>query len=389
MDIAGDVAVQIGGVLVDALAGVEAAWVDTIDYLADTWSIFVAQVKSMWNSTVGFLRKAWIKLKSLFDDDVNVEVEMAKIDKDMRAADAAEDQKKQQAINDRLQRRQQRKQQIEQNRIQMQAGIKQQLEARQRARAMRDVDAEMQAIDADAAQKNAAVDQTRKQEFQANAAAGAARQGIIDNTTTGVQATLAQMREEARREREAKRQSPEERQAARDQEVAAAQADFDAAVEAANKVGADAAGEEPPANQKPLKPPHEPKAPNAKLGELKPPDKKDLQLKLDPKAKDSIDGFGSDVNADHVEAAGNFDARGLSLGSGASNIPHIVIQPEELKTEAAAKEGEEDKPAVPQALAPEAPFMFHFGPPADLPEGGPPELVPAEPIAEMPEAPGA
>jgi hypothetical protein len=27
----------------------------------------------MWNSTVGFLRKAWIKLKSLFDDDVNVD----------------------------------------------------------------------------------------------------------------------------------------------------------------------------------------------------------------------------------------------------------------------------------------------------------------------------
>ncbi len=33
--------------------------------------------------TVGFLRKAWIKLKSLFDDDVNVEVEMAKIDKEL------------------------------------------------------------------------------------------------------------------------------------------------------------------------------------------------------------------------------------------------------------------------------------------------------------------
>ncbi len=78
VDIAGDVSVQIGGVLINALAGVETAWVETIDYLADTWSVFVAQVKSMWNSTVGFLRKAWIKLKSLFDDDVNVEVEMAR-----------------------------------------------------------------------------------------------------------------------------------------------------------------------------------------------------------------------------------------------------------------------------------------------------------------------
>jgi hypothetical protein len=90
VDIAGDVSVQIGGVLINALAGVETAWVETIDYLADTWSVFVAHVKSMWNSTVGFLRKAWIKLKSLFDDDVNVEVEMAKIDKEIRTADEAE-----------------------------------------------------------------------------------------------------------------------------------------------------------------------------------------------------------------------------------------------------------------------------------------------------------
>ncbi len=44
VDIAGDVSVQIGGVLINALAGVETAWVETIDYLADTWSVFVAQV---------------------------------------------------------------------------------------------------------------------------------------------------------------------------------------------------------------------------------------------------------------------------------------------------------------------------------------------------------
>ncbi len=132
VDIAGDVSVQIGGVLINALAGVETAWVETIDYLADTWSVFVAQVKSMWNSTVGFLRKAWIKLKSLFDEDVNVEVEMAKIDKEMKAADTAEENKKQEAIADRMKRRDARKQQIEANRVQMQEGIKQQLEERRK-----------------------------------------------------------------------------------------------------------------------------------------------------------------------------------------------------------------------------------------------------------------
>lgn len=84
IDIAGDFSVQIDGVLINALAGVETTWVETIDYLADTWSVFVAKVKSMWDSIVSFLRKAWIKLKSLFYDDVNVEVEMAKIDKEIR-----------------------------------------------------------------------------------------------------------------------------------------------------------------------------------------------------------------------------------------------------------------------------------------------------------------
>ncbi len=126
----------------------------TIDYLADTWAVFVAQVKSMWNSTVGFLRKAWIKLKSLFDDDVNVEVEMAKIDKEIRTADEAEENKKQRAIADRMKRRDARKQQIESNRVQMQEGIKQQLEERRKARAGRDIDGEMAVIDQETEAKN-------------------------------------------------------------------------------------------------------------------------------------------------------------------------------------------------------------------------------------------
>ena len=130
VDIAGDVAVQIGGVLINALAGVEKAWVETVDYLADTWTVFVGQVKSMWNSTVGFLKKAWIKLKALFDDDINVDVEMAKIDADTRAAEATEQQRRNQAIIERQQRRSKRKQQIEANRIEMQKGIAAQLEAR-------------------------------------------------------------------------------------------------------------------------------------------------------------------------------------------------------------------------------------------------------------------
>ena len=64
--------------------------------------------------------------------------------------------------------------------------------------------------------------------------AGLARQKTIDDTTVGVQKTLDQMREEASVAREAGRQSPKDRAKERDEQVAAAQAEFDAAVETAN-----------------------------------------------------------------------------------------------------------------------------------------------------------
>jgi TP901 family phage tail tape measure protein len=341
VDIAGDVSVQIGGVLINALAGVETAWVETIDYLADTWSVFVAQVKSMWNSTVGFLRKAWIKLKSLFDDDVNVEVEMAKIDKEIRTADEAEENKKQQAIADRMKRREARKQQIESNRVQMQEGIKQQLEERRKARAGRDIDGEMAVIDQETEAKNQPVDASKEEQFKQNEAAGLTRQKTIDDTTAGVQETLDQMREEARVAREAGRQSPEDRAKERDQQVAAAQAEFDAAVETANA----AKPQEPAPAKEPGPPlpemPNPPKSGALKVPKvevdgikdpkLKPPKKKDLKLGLDRSAKDSMDRFsdGPEEPTEKTEAAGNFDSRGLGLGSGASLIP--VIEPPEKK----------------------------------------------------------
>src|SRR6056297_2888561 len=239
VDIAGDVAIQIGGVLVNALAGVEGAWVETIDYLADSWAVFVGEVRKMWNSTVGFLKKAWIKLKALFDDDINVDVEMAKIDRDMRASEAAEARQRQQAIADRQRRRADRKRQIEASRVEMQKGIAAQLEARRRAREGRDLDAEMQAIDAETDAKNAVVDRSKQQQFRDNDSAQARRQQLIDDTTAGVQSTLNQMRAESKAAREAARTNElGDRQRERDEKVAAAQADFEAAIDRANNATA-------------------------------------------------------------------------------------------------------------------------------------------------------
>jgi len=388
VDIAGDVSVQIGGVLINALAGVETAWVETIDYLADTWSVFVAQVKSMWNSTVGFLRKAWIKLKSLFDDDVNVEVEMAKIDKEIKTADETEQAKKQQAIADRMKRRDARKQQIESNRVQMQVGIKQQLEERRKARAGRDIDAEMAVIDQETEAKNKTVDTSKEEQFKENEVAGLARQKTIDDTTVGVQKTLDQMREEARIAREAGRQSPEDRTKERDEQVAAAQAEFDTAVETANNIKVEEPKKADPAANAP-KPPTMPKPGDLKVPKvdvdgikdpkLKPPKKKDLKLGLDRSAKDSMDQFskGPKDNAEKTEAAGNFESRGLGLGSGASLIPTMepLDQPDaanagdvvDAKDGADAGEANPDLPEVEQEIAPQ-PMVAEVATPEDMVE---------------------
>jgi len=388
VDIAGDVSVQIGGVLINALAGVETAWVETIDYLADTWSVFVAQVKSMWNSTVGFLRKAWIKLKSLFDDDVNVEVEMAKIDKEIKTADETEQAKKQQAIADRMKRRDARKQQIESNRVQMQVGIKQQLEERRKARAGRDIDAEMAVIDQETEAKNKTVDTSKEEQFKENEVAGLARQKTIDDTTVGVQKTLDQMREEARIAREAGRQSPEDRTKERDEQVAAAQAEFDTAVETANNIKVEEPKKADPAANAPKPPtmtkPGDLKVPKVDVDgikdpKLKPPKKKDLKLGLDRSAKDSMDQFskGPKDNAEKTEAAGNFESRGLGLGSGASLIPTMepLDQPDaanagdvvDAKDGADAGEANPDLPEVEQEIAPQ-PMVAEVATPEDMVE---------------------
>jgi hypothetical protein len=226
----------------------------------------------------------------------------------------------------------------------MQEGIKQQLEERRKARAGRDIDAEMAVIDQETEAKNKTVDTSKEEQFKENEAAGLTRQKTIDDTTAGVQKTLDQMREEARIAREAGRQSPEDRAKERDQQVAAAQAEFDAAVETANA----AKPQEPAPAKEPGPPlpemPNPPKSGALKVPKvevdgikdpkLKPPKKKDLKLGLDRSAKDSMDRFsdGPEEPTEKTEAAGDFDSRGLGLGSGASLIP--VIEPPDQKDKA-------------------------------------------------------
>jgi TP901 family phage tail tape measure protein len=386
VDIAGDVAIQIGGVLVNALAGVEGAWVETIDYLADSWAVFVGEVRKMWNSTVGFLRKAWVKLKSLFDDDINVEAEVRRIDAETNANNTAEERKRQTAIAGRAERRRQRKAEIEANRKAMQEDLQRQLDERKKSREGQDLDADFAAIDADTNQQNAAVDAERDRQLDANAQANEQRVADTEEFTAGVRETLDDMRRQSKADAAAKRAERSLAEADRQSKVAEAEADFQAAVDKANALKpadndqpADADNENPSVSNELAAAIAEAKAsleaaqaeagmpatdadgnpvanderieklqagiaameakaaaiaeranPNGKL-KLPPAKLEDdaVALKLDRDAKASIDDFaGKEVDDQTGESVtGKFDSRGLNFGSGARRIEPLALDP--------------------------------------------------------------
>lgn len=68
------------GLLSSGWTAIETAWVETLAFLGDSWSIFTGTLTKTWNSTVGFIRKAWVRLKSLFDTDIDVQSELQQID---------------------------------------------------------------------------------------------------------------------------------------------------------------------------------------------------------------------------------------------------------------------------------------------------------------------
>lgn len=374
VDIAGDVAIQIGGVLVNALSGVEGAWVETIDYLADSWAVFVGEVRKMWNSTVGFLRKAWVKLKSLFDDDINVEAEVRKIDNETNANNQEEQSKRQTAIAGRAEKRRKRKSEIEANRKAMQEDLQRQLDERKKSREGQDLEADYAAIDVETEQQNSDVDAERDRQFADNAAANDQRVADTEEFTAGVRDSLDQMRSQAKADAAAKRAERSLAEADRQSKVAQAEADFQAALDKANalkpsdetepagetndspqisddlaaaiaeaKASLEAAqaevgipGENEPDDERIEKLKAGIAAIEAKAAaisdqaraasevDLPPATLEDdaVALELNRDAQASIDNFaGTDVGASSGESVtGKFDSRGLDFGSGARRI---------------------------------------------------------------------
>ena len=69
-----------------AWTSIESTFTDTISYLGQMWTLFTTGLTIAWNSSIGFIQKAWIRLKAMFDKDINVTAETNAIDQ--RTADA-------------------------------------------------------------------------------------------------------------------------------------------------------------------------------------------------------------------------------------------------------------------------------------------------------------
>lgn len=87
--------------LVDAWAGLQTAWVETVDFLADAWSVFTSFLRSTWNSTQGWLAKRITELWGLFDEDLDVAGVQREIDADTNAKNTRIDGELADALNRR------------------------------------------------------------------------------------------------------------------------------------------------------------------------------------------------------------------------------------------------------------------------------------------------
>ncbi|MCB1140307.1 MAG: hypothetical protein KDK23_16235, partial [Leptospiraceae bacterium] len=111
-----DAVYGLAKIINDGWAGIEVAWTETVGFLADAWSVFTNLLTKSWHTTVGFIKKAWVRLKSLFDEDVDVDAEVTRINRETSEANATADNKMLEAVGQRDRERRERRAQIERDR---------------------------------------------------------------------------------------------------------------------------------------------------------------------------------------------------------------------------------------------------------------------------------
>lgn len=179
LSIANDAIFGAARIFNDGWAAIEIGWVETIDFLSDSWSLFTNMLANTWRSTVGFIEKAWVRLKSVFDKDMDVAAEVKQIDDETANANEAANQQMLDTIGQRDRERKNRREQIEADRAgaEMVLGEMQREQEQQRQaqfagelasteQELADARREWQQAIGEAAEKRAAIEPGRLEEIQ-------------------------------------------------------------------------------------------------------------------------------------------------------------------------------------------------------------------------------
>jgi hypothetical protein len=149
----------LSDVFVVAWTSIESTFTDTISYLGQMWTLFTTGLTIAWNSSIGFIQKAWIRLKAMFDKDINVTAETNAIDQRTLDANGNAFASGESAIVAREKQRRDRQSQIQMERATMIGTLESDRQRRQTDRA--------KATDSLMGQANAEFD-TAKQRYEAS-----------------------------------------------------------------------------------------------------------------------------------------------------------------------------------------------------------------------------
>jgi hypothetical protein len=187
-------------VAANAWAGLQTGWTETVDFLADAWALFTTGLTKTWNTAIGFIRKAWVRLKSLFDSDVDVDAEVSRINEEVAGKNAGADAERDRRIFERDQARRRRLGEIESGRTGTLDELERMRDA-EHARHAQQFAAEVQdseaALAAARREWQAALEEASRKQSEADAAAGEPQSSTdrlkeLENKLAGAGAGLQQ-----------------------------------------------------------------------------------------------------------------------------------------------------------------------------------------------------
>jgi hypothetical protein len=114
---------------------IESTFTDTISFLQQAWTLFTTGLTVAWHSTIGFIQKAWIRLKGMFDKDINVTAETQAIDQQTAESNQNAFAKGARTFAEREKQRQARQAELQREQVTMVGSLESDRQRRQRERA--------------------------------------------------------------------------------------------------------------------------------------------------------------------------------------------------------------------------------------------------------------